>query len=110
MTNTEPDAPITVVDDVLKLAPIEAGKLGHFTVLKSEDVRVVVLAFEAGFVLKEHAAPKTLLMQALDGALRVTAGGRIVELAPGSLIRLESGERHQVEALEDSRLMLTLIR
>jgi quercetin dioxygenase-like cupin family protein len=109
MTNSEPAASVTVVDDLLAQAPVEAGKLGHFTVLKSPDVRVVVLAFEAGFVLKEHAAPKTLLMQALDGALRVTAGGRTIELTQGTLIRMDAGERHQVEALQDARLMLTLV-
>ncbi|WP_157155678.1 cupin domain-containing protein [Diaminobutyricimonas sp. LJ205] len=109
MTIPEPEASITVVADLLGQAPIEAGKLGHFTVLKSPDVRVVVLAFEAGFVMKEHAAPKTLLMQALDGELRVTAAERTVRLIPCTLIRMESGERHQVEAIEDSRLMLTLI-
>ncbi|WP_166870769.1 cupin domain-containing protein [Salinibacterium sp. ZJ450] len=109
MTNPESSASVTVVDDLLERAPVEAGKLGHFTVLTSPDVRVVVLAFEAGFVLKEHAAPKTLIMQALDGRLRVTAGERTVELTPGALIRMDSGERHKVEAVEDSRLMLTLV-
>lgn len=100
---------LTVVDSILDLAPIEPGKLGHTTVLKSPDVRVVVLAFPAGHLLKEHSAPKTLLMQALDGHLKVTAGGQTVDLVPGGLIRMDASERHEVEGMVDSRLMLTLV-
>jgi quercetin dioxygenase-like cupin family protein len=103
------DNPVIVIDDIRALSPIEPDKLGHTTALKSPDVRVVVLTFPAGQSLKEHAAPKTLLMQALDGKLRVTVGEQVVELVPGGLIRVDKLERHEVEALEDSRLMLTLV-
>lgn len=100
---------VTVIDNIRELSPIDPDKLGHTTALKSPDVRVVVLAFPAGFVLKEHAAPKTLLMQALDGRMTVTVGDDATTLVPGGLIRMDSLVRHQVEAHEDSRLMLTLI-
>jgi len=70
---------------------------------------VVVLTFAAGHVLEEHRAPKTLLMQALDGRLRVTAGGRVTELVPGALLRLDASLMHEVEALEESRLMLIMV-
>jgi quercetin dioxygenase-like cupin family protein len=103
------DNPVTVIDDIRELSPILPDKLGHTTALKSPDVRVVVLTFPAGHVLKEHSAAKTLLMQALDGKLRVTVGDQVVELVPGGLIRVDKLERHEVEALEDSRLMLSLI-
>lgn len=100
---------VTVVSGLLTTAPIESGKLGHHTVLSSPDVRVIVLAFEAGHVLKEHSAPKTLIMQALDGELRVAAEGESIALTPGTIARFDAGVRHEVEALRDSRLMLTLI-
>jgi quercetin dioxygenase-like cupin family protein len=104
-----PAAPTTFVADVRAgTAPGPSG-LGHSTVLSSPDVRVVVLTFEAGHVMKEHRAPKTLLMQALDGRLRITAGGEVTELVPGSLLRLDQSLMHEVEALEASRLMLTLV-
>ena len=103
------DTPVIVIDDIRALSPIDPDKLGHTTALKSPDVRVVVLTFPAGQALKEHSAPKTLLLQALDGRLRVTVADQVVELAPGGLIRVEKLERHEVEALEDSRLMLMLV-
>ena len=108
MGGTE-SAQITVIDSLLDISPIVPGSLGHTTALKSADVRVVVLAFESGQLLKEHSSPKALLMQALDGQLRVTAAGRTVDLLPGGLIRLDALLHHEVEAVGDSRLMLTLI-
>ncbi len=109
MDNNTPDGPLTVRDDLFALSPITPGKLGHSTVLAAPGVRVIVLAFESGWVLKEHIAPKQALFQALDGRLLVTAAGTQTVLVPGGLMRLDEGLSHAVEALEDSRLMLTLI-
>ena len=39
---------VTVVNDIRELSPILPDKLGHTTIVKSEDVRVVVLTFPAG--------------------------------------------------------------
>jgi quercetin dioxygenase-like cupin family protein len=104
-----PTTPTSFVADVRDGAEPGPRGLGHSTVLSSPDVRVVVLTFEAGHVMKEHRAPKTLLLQALDGRLRITAGGEVTELVPGALLRLEASLLHEVEALEPSRLMLTLV-
>lgn len=103
------DNPVTVITDLREISPIADDKLGHTTALKSPDVRVVILTFPAGHVMKDHAAPKTLLLQALDGRLRLTVAGEVVELVPGALVRLDKLERHEVEAVEESRLMLTLV-
>lgn len=100
---------ITVVPDLREISPIATDKLGHTTALKSPDVRVVILTFPAGHVMKDHAAPKTLVLQTLDGHLRVTAGGEVTELKDGGLMRIEPGARHEVEAVVESRLMLTLV-
>jgi quercetin dioxygenase-like cupin family protein len=78
-------------------------------VLAAPGVRVIVLAFESGWVLKEHIAPKQLLLQALDGRFVITAAGKQTTLVPGGLMRLDESLPHAVEALEDSRLMLTLL-
>ncbi len=100
---------LTAIDDLLAGSPVPHEGLGHRTALAHPDVRVVVLAFPAGHLLKEHSAPFPLLMQALDGELLVRAGGRETRLVPGGLLRLDPSLRHEVEAVADSRLMLTLI-
>ena len=101
--------PLTYLEDLLELAPVPQSGLGHSTVLSAPDVRIIVLAFSAGHILKQHAAPFTLLMQALDGHLLVTSNGEELDLRPGGLIRMDPGLPHSVEAYVDSRLQLTLI-
>lgn len=100
---------LTVIDDLFAGSPVPSEGLGHTTALAHPDVRVVVLAFAAGYLLKEHAAPFPLLMQALDGELIVRTNGQEARLVPGGLLRLDASLRHEVEAVADSRLMLTLV-
>ena len=103
------DSPITVIDDLVEGSPLPAAGMGHRTVFTSPEARIVVLSFAKGHVLREHSAPFPLLMQALDGELAVTSAGGLIQLLPGSLIRMEAKLAHSVEAIEDSRLMLTLL-
>ncbi len=50
-----------------------------------------------------------VLLQALDGHLRVGAGGRTTDLVPGAVIHLDTRLPHTVEALAPSRLVLTML-
>lgn len=109
MTDDSTSAPLTVIDDLRALSPIPEAGLGHTTALTHADVRVVILTFAAGHILKEHSAPFPLLFQTLDGELIVRAGGQETTLRPGGLLRMDDGLRHEVEALVPSRLMLTLV-
>jgi quercetin dioxygenase-like cupin family protein len=104
-----PDSPITVIDDLVESSPMPATGMGHRTVFTSPEARIVVLSFAKGHVLREHSAPFPLLMQALDGEFAVTSAGQLIQLVPGGLIRMEAKLAHSVEAIEDSRLMLTLL-
>lgn len=109
MTDPQTDAPLTFLPDLRAEAPIPASGLGHTTALKHPDVRIVVLSFAAGYVLKEHSAPFPLLLQALDGELVVRAGGQENALRPGGVLRLDASLPHEVEALTEARLLLTLV-
>jgi quercetin dioxygenase-like cupin family protein len=79
------------------------------TVLKGEGARVVLFAFDAGQELSEHTAAVPILLQVLDGLLRVGAGGEQVELTPGGLVHIGSRVPHDVLALEPSRMVLTML-
>ena len=98
---------VTLIDDVLAAAPIEPGRIGHHTVLSVDGARVIVLAFEAGQQMREHRTHHPLLLQALDGKVRVTAEGQSYDLGSGGLLYLPNAVPHSVEALEPSRLSLT---
>ena len=63
---------------------------------------------KAGARLHEHRADGTLTVQAVSGAVRVDAGGRRIDLAPGEVLVLEPGLAHALEAGPESAVLLTL--
>ncbi len=50
-----------------------------------------------------------ILLQVLDGRLRVGADGEHVELSPGGLVHIGSRVPHEILALEPSRMALTML-
>ncbi len=99
----------TFVEDVRAVSPIPESGLGHATVLVHSDLRVVVLTFASGHVLKEHSAPFPIIMQSLNGDMLVRTPRKEIRLTPGAILRLDAALPHEVEALGESRLMLTLV-
>ncbi len=100
---------MTDVEDVLVLIPVQPESTVSRTILRGEGVRVVMFAFDAGQELTEHTAAVPVLLQVLDGHLRVTADGRTVDLRPGGVVHLGTRLPHAVYAAEPSRLMLTMV-
>lgn len=109
MTAETTQPAFTFVDDLREVSPMPSSGLGHATAMAHPDLRVVILTFSAGHLLKEHKAPFPLLMQALDGELLVRAGDCETRLVPGAILRLDAALPHEVEAVSESRLMLTLV-
>jgi quercetin dioxygenase-like cupin family protein len=95
--------------DVASLVEIQPDSTVSRTVLQAEGARVVLISFDAGQVLTEHTAAVPALLQVLDGHLRITADGRTVDVRPGGLVHLEARLPHAVEAVEPSRLQLTML-
>jgi quercetin dioxygenase-like cupin family protein len=79
------------------------------TVLKAEGARVVLFAFDAGQELTEHTAAVPILLQVLDGHLRVGADGEDVNLSPGGLVHIGARVPHEILAMQPSRMILTML-
>jgi quercetin dioxygenase-like cupin family protein len=79
------------------------------TVLKAEGARVVLFAFAAGQELSEHTAAVPILLQVIDGHLRVGADGEHVNLSPGGLVHIGASVAHEILALQPSRMILTML-
>ena len=102
-------ATMTHLDDLRSLVTVQEDATVSRTVLTADGVRIVLFAFDAGQVLTEHTAAMPVLLQVLDGRLRVSGAGETVELAPGGVIHLDTRVPHTVAAVEPSRLVLTMI-
>ena len=79
-------------------------------VLHSDDEanRVILLALPAGERLSEHQVHEHALAVVLDGEVMIRAGATEERLGAQGLAHFTPGERHEVEAVTDSRLLLCL--
>lgn len=78
------------------------------TLVKYEDLRVVLMAFQAKAHMPEHKSKGRLSVHVLSGHIRLRAMGRTFSLRPGGLLAIDQGVPHEVDALEDSALLLTI--
>ena len=78
------------------------------TLVKYDDLRVVLTALQAKARMPEHKTEGRISIQVLSGHIQVKASGRTFNLRSGGLLALERGMPHEVEALEESALILTI--
>ena len=71
---------------------------------------VTIFAFDEGQGLSEHTAPFDALVQALEGEVEITIGGRPHRVAGGELMLLPAGQPHALKALTRFKMVLTMIR
>jgi len=78
------------------------------TLVKYDSLRVVLTALKAHARIPEHRTEGRISIQTIRGQIQVRAEGRTFELPAGTLLALDQGLRHDVEALEDSVFLLTI--
>jgi quercetin dioxygenase-like cupin family protein len=78
------------------------------TLTKEPTLRLVLLLLGKGTTMPEHQTPGPLTLQVLSGLVAFRAGDSAKEVGPGELIVLESAIGHEIEALEESAVLLTL--
>lgn len=100
---------MTDLDALAPLVEVQTDSTVSRTVLRAEGARVVLFAFDAGQVLTEHTAAMPVVLQTLEGHLRITADGRTVDLLPGGVVHLSTRLPHAVEAVEPSKLALLML-
>ncbi|TCO14321.1 cupin domain [Kribbella steppae] len=95
-------------DLLAKAVSAESGR-SSVTVYSRAGARLrqTLTALAAGRVMGEHKSPGDASVHCLRGRVLVRAGDTQVELGPGDLVAVPP-QRHDVEALEASVLLLTV--
>lgn len=78
------------------------------TLIRASDLRVVVIALQAGKTISEHHAQVTVSVQTLSGHIRLQLPERCVDVPAGQILVLGAGLTHDVHAETDSEFVLTL--
>lgn len=78
------------------------------TLVKYDTLRVVLMALKSGARLPGHQTKGRISIQTVVGHIHVRAAGRTFDLPAGTLLALDQGLSHDVEALEESAFLLTI--
>lgn len=71
--------------------------------------RAIVIQLPAGELLNEHQVHERAWLLVIDGAIEVSEpGGEAVSGEHGFMAEWDPGERHEVKATSDARLLLLL--
>ena len=85
----------------------DAGRSAE-TLLKSPDLRVVLVTMRPGAELSEHTAPGTITVQPLRGRFRFSTEDAAQEIVAGDLVSVAGKVRHAVRCLDEGAFLLTL--
>ena len=100
--------------EVRRLWEEKASRLGRNakTLVKHQDLRVVLTVLRAGGRIQEHKASGRISIQTLEGHLRMhllhAPKVELIDLPAGHLLVLDQGVPHDVEAQADSAFLLTV--
>ena len=97
--------------DVIDMRPLADQLAASITktLIKTTQVEVIHMVLPAGKVLSEHKAPGEIIVQCLEGDITFTTMGEPRTLRAGDMLYLTAGEPHDLEAVEDSSFLLTIV-
>lgn len=103
--------PIINAGEVFKLSelvPYADGKIVNMDVVHNEKMKFVIMAFDAGTGLSEHAAPGEALIFALDGEGIIGYEGKEHTIKTGENFHFAKSSLHYVKANKKFKMALLL--
>lgn len=94
--------------ELAKLVPYQIGRIVNMDIVHNDKMKFVVMAFDAGTGLSEHAAPGEALIFALDGEGIIGYEGKEHTIKAGENFCFAKGGRHWVKANGRFKMALLL--
>jgi len=80
------------------------------TIIEKKTGTVTLFSFDQGQGLSEHTSPFDALVQVLEGAAEIRISGKPFTLKKGEMIIMPANEPHALKAVEQFKMLLTMIR
>jgi quercetin dioxygenase-like cupin family protein len=106
--------PVIEVDLNRHLAEIRAGDAyrdadhAAETLVKEPGLRLVLIALKDGGRLRQHRAHTSITVQVVVGMVRFTVNTQTIELVPGRVLAVDVDLPHNLEAVGESAVLLTM--
>ena len=92
----------------LKAEPKWSSGHSARTLIKYDDLRVVLLAMAAGQRMAEHKAEGRITVHVVSGHIQLGVSDKTFDLRTGGLLALDRAVPHDVIAIEESVFLLTI--
>lgn len=93
-----------------ELVPYQDGKIVNMDIASNDGMKFVVMAFDEGTGLSEHAAPGDAIVFALDGEAVIGYDGKEYLISSGQQFRFAKGGLHSVKANGRFKMALLLMK
>ncbi|MBS0613607.1 MAG: cupin domain-containing protein [Proteobacteria bacterium] len=104
LTHTAPGEVVDVRAPAGKISIADSKLL-----IRIDHLEVFRYALPAGKVIGSHRAAGVMLLQCLDGTVEFTSLGTTRTLTPGAMLYLPDAEAHDLRAITDAQLLLTIL-
>jgi len=93
----------------LKSEPAWAGNDRHgSSLVKGDGVNVALIMLKAGAKMQEHHTRAPITVHVIEGRINFVANGKTQLVTAGTIVALDRGIEHSIEAVEESALVLTV--
>lgn len=96
--------------DIQTIDDFSDGEISRRILMEDPVMRVVLVSMRAGQSLPAHVANGLATVYSVGGQVLFYEDDECCEMLPGKLIRLAPGRPHRLEAKQDSRLLVTLVK
>ena len=96
------------VFQLANLLPYEKGSVVNMDIASNPNMKLVLMAFDAGTGLSEHSAPGDALIFALEGEVELVYEGTPHKVKTGEQFRMAKGGRHSLKAEGQFKMALLL--
>jgi quercetin dioxygenase-like cupin family protein len=94
---------------VVNLGALDAQAVETCALLKAGDIEIMWLVLPAGKQVPPHAVSASMSLQCMRGRVQVQIDGSVKQLEADQVMYVASGVSHGLHALEDTRLLMTLV-
>jgi len=97
------------IQDLIQDIQVNTGAIVSRTLKKSRDLNLTLFAFDSGQALSGHSSPKDAYVQILSGKMNITIDQTTQAVKTGEMILMPAGINHALEALEPTKMLLTMV-
>jgi quercetin dioxygenase-like cupin family protein len=102
--------PFSETLDLRELVSYESGRVVSRTLAQKQGVGITLFAFDKGEEISTHTAPGDAMVTILDGKAKITINEKSVIAEAGETVVMPANSPHALEAVEQFKMLLVVVK